>query len=1363
MGPMGDLDELLGESPTMQGVRSHIHRLLARPHTGRRIPSVLIQGETGTGKGLVARLIHRLGPRAGGPFVDVNCAAIPDTLLESELFGYERGAFTDARRAKPGLFQTAHRGTIFLDEIGLLPMGLQAKLLKVLEEHAVRRLGRTTSEPVDVWILSATNADLRSAVRERGFREDLYHRLAVVTLSLPPLRERGRDIVLLAELFLARACADYGLPSKTLSPEARARLLEYPWPGNVRELANMAERVALLAEGDVVHADILKVPSTAAAAPAETPGPAASPASLEDAMREHLATTLAQTGGNISVTAAQLGISRNTQRARIRKYGLRGDWPLAAAAPKPVADVAQPRPARAAPDPEGTATRIRWERRRITLLQAELVVQGDAGSPPGSARELEILIEKARVFGGDIDRVSPRGIAAVFGLEPAEDTPERAAHAALTIGKALERHGAEAGTSVRAKVAIHTAQFLVTQLHGGAEIDADAKLQAWATVDALSKQAVPGSIVLSRATRPFLARRFKLERLIGEERADLTYRLVGPEPHGLGPSGEMAAFVGRSEEMEMLEGRLVTAAAGRGQLVNIVGEAGIGKSRLLFEFRRRVATRGVGYVEGRCVSYGSSIPYLPVLDLIRKGFGITEAHGPEVAAEKIRSVLRTLNLDPEESAPSLLNLLGFEEGTRQMEGLSPEALKARTFETLRRVTRSATKNNPLIIAVEDVHWIDRASEELLASVAEGLPVAPVLLVTTHRPGYHPPWIEKSYASQIALPPLSPEESLRLAQSMPPERRLPEPLARVVLERAEGNPFFFEELTRAVTERADLRADITVPDTVEGVLMTRIERLHEEPKRLLQMASVLGRAASPRVLGTMWGHPEQLTAHLRELGRLEFLYQGQADEELVYVFKHALTQEVAYASLLGSQRSELHAAAGRAIEQLHSGRLEDVYDRLAYHFARTRHSVKAVEYLTRSAEKAAARLAHVEAVAALEDALVRVPDLPLDVQDRLTLGLVLRLANSLLYLGRFREILDLLLAHDTRVTRVADPGLVGLFHFQAGLVWNLMGDNERAEAHAQKALEASQQAGDTATMGRARYVLALAGVWRGRPQEVAIHGSEAVALLERTSERYWLGMTHCILGLNYALVGSFDAALSEEAKTSEIGAATGSTRLQSYADWATGTIRAFMGDAELGIEACRRSLARSPDPFNTATALGFLGYAYLQNGQPREAITHLEQAIELFARFRYRHVQGLFTAYLSEALYLTSDFAGARRVAAEGLELAAGAQFPYGTGLVHRLLGRIAQATGLFDEARRLFTEARAIFISIEARHEVGRTELALAELAHAQGHDDVCRAHAMEAYALFVRLGLPRYVERTQSLAACWGTSLPAGNSGTRF
>src|SRR5262245_14393446 len=249
--------ELLGESPTIQVVRDKLRRLLDRQRPGHRLPPIIIQGDTGTGKGLVAHLLHRDGPRAHGPFVDVNCAAIPETLLEAELFGFERGAFTDAHRAKPGLFQAAHGGVLFLDEVALLPESAQAKLLTAIEERAVRRLGSTRLELVDAWLISATNTDLRGAVDTRRFRKDLYHRLTVVTIDLPPLRDRGADILLIATHFLERTCTEYGLPAMHLDPEARRRLLAYAWPGNVRELANVIERAALFTDTSVVTAENL--------------------------------------------------------------------------------------------------------------------------------------------------------------------------------------------------------------------------------------------------------------------------------------------------------------------------------------------------------------------------------------------------------------------------------------------------------------------------------------------------------------------------------------------------------------------------------------------------------------------------------------------------------------------------------------------------------------------------------------------------------------------------------------------------------------------------------------------------------------------------------------------------------------------------------------------------------------------------------------------------------------------------------------------------------------------------------------------------------------------------------------------------
>ena len=407
--------------------------------------------------------------------MDVNCAAIPETLLEAEMFGFERGAFTDARQAKAGLFQAAHRGTIFLDEVGLLPEALQAKLLKVIEEQSVRRLGSTRNEAVDVWTLTATGEDLAAAARAHRFREDLYHRLAVLTVWLPALRERGEDILILAQHFLTRACADYQLPPKELDARARAALLAYPWPGNVRELSNVMERVALLSEAPVVTVEMLGLPGASPVEPREAPR-GEERVSLEDAVRDHLLEVLGQTSWNISRAAALLGISRNTLRSRIEKHGLRSGGPApsprgraarSAAAAGRVPEVAQG----GIPPP----TAVRWEPRRLTLLRAALGGPHQADSPLSTSRAVEVMVEKVQSFGGRVEEMGASGIVAAFGHEPVEDAPRRAAQAAMAIHNAAERARRADGELEAVRIGIHVGQFLVGLARGGSEIDLDRK------------------------------------------------------------------------------------------------------------------------------------------------------------------------------------------------------------------------------------------------------------------------------------------------------------------------------------------------------------------------------------------------------------------------------------------------------------------------------------------------------------------------------------------------------------------------------------------------------------------------------------------------------------------------------------------------------------------------------------------------------------------------------------------------------------------------------------------------------------------------------------------------------------------------
>lgn len=1100
--------DLIGNSPAIVRIREQVARVARRGSGTGRLPTVLLQGETGTGKGLVARALHAASGRRGGPFVDINCAAIPEALLEAELFGFERGAFTDARNAKAGLFQSANRGSIFLDEVALLPAALQSKLLKVIEDRTVRRLGATRSEPVDAWVIAATSTDLDAASKAGAFRLDLYHRLAVVTIRLPALRERGDDIVLLAEHVLGRVCLDYGLRPKTLSEDARAALRAHAWPGNVRELGNVIERTALLADAPALTAEMLDLPEAGSGSEGES-GPASLRDSLRRAERERLLEVLHETHWNLAHAAARLALPRNTLLYRMERQGLRPPPPsrrraAGGAAPvDPAADTAAP--------PATTPTR-----RRLALLRVALGAS-DAASAAADGALLDSIAEKVTVFGGRVEEAAARHLVAAFGIDPVEDAPRRAALAALAVARLAEDDapGRPLG------IGIHAAECALDGAASSRLGGDDDGREAWGVLAATAGSAAPGTISVTPAAARLLERRFDLLPIAAREGDGCIYRLTGPERAGFMLSGRITAFTGRREELALLASRLDSVQESRGQVVAVVGEPGMGKSRLLSQFRRATAGRPITWLESHCLSHAASIPYLPVIDLVRDACGLGGAESPAVLDARIEDCLADAGLPPGDAA-YILHLLGSEGAATRLRSVGPETLKTRTFESVLRLLLDAALQRPLVVSVEDLHWIDRTSEQLLAMLVDAIAAAPILLAVTYRPGYEPPWLSRSYATQLSLPRLSNEDSLAVLRSTLADRPdVPAATLSDLASRGDGNPFFLEELARTLDGDPAADASRAVPGTVEGVLRGRIDRLPPDDKAVLQTAAVVGRDVPLALLRAVAGGPDAaLRASLDRLRAAEFLYDARPAPDPACTFKHALTQEVAYQTLTRDVRRELHARVADALRTLWPDFAETRPEVLARHLTAAERGAEALPLWLRAGQEAIRRSSNVEAVSHLRAALALLRREPATAdRDRRELDLQLALGAPLVMTQGYAsgEVESVYRRAEVLCEQVCEPPQLFSALWGISIFHVVRGDLLSARAVAERLLAAAARSGSDDLRVEAHLSYGAALFHEGTLAEARAHLEQCVALYDpelHGGHAFLYGQDPCVAGLGF---------------------------------------------------------------------------------------------------------------------------------------------------------------------------------------------------------------------------------------------------------
>jgi class 3 adenylate cyclase/predicted ATPase len=903
-----------------------------------------------------------------------------------------------------------------------------------------------------------------------------------------------------------------------------------------------------------------------------------------------------------------------------------------------------------------TRSSIEGERKLVTVLFADVANFTAIAEKldPEEVHQImdecfKILMDEIHQYEGTINQFTGDGVMALFGAPVAhEDHAQRACYAALSIQKAIEEYSEKVkndrGVDFKMRLGLNSGPVIVGSIGDDLRMDYTAVGDTTNLASRMESMAMPGNILVARETFKLARDFFEFEslgkvELKGKEKSIEAYKLLKAGEVETRIEASVAKgltrFVGRKKSMNALREALAEAKAGSGQVVGVVGEAGVGKSRILLEFKNLLPQNEYAYFEGRCLHFGGSMSYLPFLDILRSYFDVKEGDQEFIIKKKMADKIAELDEKLENALPPFMELLSLKVEDEDFIKLEPQQKRERTFEAIRNLFIRVSQQRHLVLAVEDMHWIDNTSQEFLNYLIGSLASTPILLVLLYRPEYTHQWGSKTYYRKIGLNQLTTQSSAELVQAILVEGEISPEIRELILNRTSGNPLYMEELTHSLLENGSIKkkdrqfvlsakaSDIQIPDTIQGIIAARMDRLEDNLKRTMQVASVIGRDFAFRILQTITGLREELKAYLLNLQELEFIYEKSLFPELEYIFKHALTQEVVYNSLLLKRRKEIHEKIGEAIEQIFAERLEEFYEMLAYHFVQGEVWDKAITYLRQAGGRAMTKSAYVEAMAHLRKGLELLQTLP-ETAERAELELALQfdLAASLIVSkgGTAPEVEKayvraLELCRQVGETPMLIPVLQGLRRLYA--LRGDRGDGQKARELGEQLLTLAQRQNDTALLQEAHWALGQTLYYLGELNPARTHLEQSSAfytpqsLSSQVSRDAAGTQIACLVHMAWVLwaLGYPDQALETSDEALSLAHELSHPFTLAFAFWGMAQLNQFRREVQATLERAEAAIALSNEQgFSLWVEYGtpLRAWTLVMQGNTEEGIAQIRQ-------------------------------------------------------------------------------------------------------------------------------------------------------------